>query len=151
MNKYFIIIISLLSATYWCDALAEPKFEDAFAPNQGATALIVRTIDESQKSIRVAAYYFTSRPITEALIAAHRRGVDVKVVMDETNKTNFYSSLKPLLDARIPTRTNSHYAIMHDKFMVIDSSTLELGSFNYTRSAEEKNAENVLVIRDAGQ
>ena len=46
-------------------------------------------------------------------------------------------------------RINSRYAIMHNKFMVLDNSILQLGSFNYTKSAEEKNAENVLVIKDA--
>ena len=44
------------------------------------------------------------------------------------------------------TRINDHYAIMHDKFMVIDGRTIELGSFNYTRAAENNNAENVLVV-----
>jgi len=38
--------------------------------------------------------------------------------------------------------------VMHDKFIIIDQAVLELGSFNYTKAAEEKNAENVLVIRD---
>ena len=40
---------------------------------------------------------------------------------------------------------------MHDKFIVIDDSTLELGSFNYTTAAEKRNAENVLVIHGSGK
>jgi phosphatidylserine/phosphatidylglycerophosphate/cardiolipin synthase-like enzyme len=151
MSKWHLFIIIAYITTIGCNAFAQPQFEDAFAPNQGATALVVKTINESQQSIRVAAYYFSSHPITEALIAAYDRGVDVKVVMDESNKSSFYSSLKPLLDAKVPTRTNNHYAIMHNKFMIIDGITLEIGSFNYTKSAEERNAENVLVIKDAGR
>ena len=48
----------------------------------------------------------------------------------------------------IPLRFNSNYAIMHDKYIIIDDKTVETGSFNYTASAEKRNAENVLVVKD---
>ena len=38
------------------------------------------------------------------------------------------------------------YAIMHDKFMVVDEMTVEEGSFNYTAAAENRNVENVVVL-----
>ena len=52
----------------------------AFSPARGATALVVKTIGEAKHSVRVAAYSFTSKPIAEALLSAHRRGIDVEVV-----------------------------------------------------------------------
>jgi phosphatidylserine/phosphatidylglycerophosphate/cardiolipin synthase-like enzyme len=145
-NKRFYI--SLLAAVFLLDAMpafaSAPALEDAFSPNQGATALVIKTIRTAKKSIHVAAYSFTSRPIAEALTAAHDRGVDVEVVLDKSQRRGKMATY--IAAHGVPTRINSHYSIMHDKFMVIDGKTLELGSFNYTAAAEKKNAENVLVI-----
>jgi phosphatidylserine/phosphatidylglycerophosphate/cardiolipin synthase-like enzyme len=121
--------------------------EDAFSPQQGATDLIVKTIDQAKHSVYVAAYYFTSYPIAQALVEAHRRGVDVRLVMDGHQK--FLRAVDYLASNGIATRMNRRYAIMHDKFMIIDGNTLETGSFNFTRAAEYENAENVLVLRDS--
>ena len=121
--------------------------QDAFSPHQGATELVVKTIEEAKKSVHVATYSFTSRPIAEALVAAHDKGVDVEVVSDKTNENK--KILDYLTAHNIPVRINYRYRIMHDKFMIIDEQTLELGSFNYTYAAEERNAENVLVIHNA--
>lgn len=122
--------------------------DDAFSPHRGATDLIVAAIRAAQGTIRVAAYGFTSRPVAEALVAAHDRGVDVRVVLDM--KANVRQGAGPYVAAHgVPVRLNGHYAILHDKFMAIDGKTLEVGSFNYTASAENRNAENVLVLHDA--
>jgi phosphatidylserine/phosphatidylglycerophosphate/cardiolipin synthase-like enzyme len=132
-------------------AFAQPATEEAFSPHQGATALIVRTIGEAQKSIRVAAYTFTSRTIAEALADAHRGGVNVQVVLNDSERTSRSSVAEWLADNGIPVRFNSRYAIMHDKFLIIDDITLETGSFNFTKAAENQNAENVLVLHDDPQ
>lgn len=118
-----------------------------FSPGN-AESLVVRTIDASQRSIRVAAYSFTSKPIAKALVAASRRGVDVKVVMDKSQRTERYSSATFLANMGIPVSIDSHYAIMHNKFMVVDGATVQTGSFNYTKSAQTRNAENVVVLVD---
>jgi phosphatidylserine/phosphatidylglycerophosphate/cardiolipin synthase-like enzyme len=127
----------------------EARIEDAFSPYQGATALVVRTIGRAHKTVRVAAYLLTSRPIANALIKAERKGVDVKVVIDQRQSDAMGSLAAFLVENGVATRKNGFYANMHDKFMVIDDDILELGSFNYTRTAEEQNAENVLVLHGA--
>lgn len=128
-------------------AADQPAFEDAFSPKQGATQLVIKTIDEAKSSIRVAAYSFTSKPIADALIAAQENGIDVKIVLDkkQNTKSSLYSYM---IENHIPTVLNRRYAIMHDKFIIVDNKILELGSFNYTKAAEDKNAENVLVVHD---
>lgn len=145
----FIIFITFLF--FPVNAQSE-DMQDAFSPRQGATALVVKAIGNAQKSIHVAAYSFTSEPIGSALVAAKARGVDVEVVCDKSD-TGAKTGKEPRYMAAngVPVRINYNYAIMHNKFMVIDGTTLELGSFNYTAAAEYKNAENVLVIHDAGQ
>ena len=141
-----ILLIAFLITSL--PALADSvTLEDAFSPHQGATELVVKIIGEAKKSIHVAAYSFTSKPIADALVAAHDKGVDVEVVLDKSQSKS--RMMKYIKVHGIPTRINYQYAIMHDKFMVIDEKTLELGSFNYTNAAEKKNAENVLVIHGA--
>lgn len=110
--------------------------------------MIQRTIGKAEQSIDVAAYSFTSYKIADALIEAHQRGVDVHVLLDKGQGKRHYRAIEEMQDAGIPIRINSHYAIMHDKYIIIDGKTVETGSFNYTASAERRNAENVIVIKN---
>lgn len=87
-----------------------------------------------------------SKPIAEALLEAHLRGVDVRVVADQKDNQRRYSAAQFLANQGVPVRLNGHYAIHHHKFMVIDGDTLQTGSFNYSAAAATKNAENVLLL-----
>jgi phosphatidylserine/phosphatidylglycerophosphate/cardiolipin synthase-like enzyme len=85
---------------------------------------------------------------------AHKRGVNVEVILDKSQRTQKYSSATFLFNAGIPTRIDAAHAIAHNKVMVIDGETVITGSFNFTKAAEENNAENLLIIHDrklAGQ
>ena len=137
------------------DALVDPASDagaaQAFSPHAKGktdpTALVVKTIASATTDICAAAYSFTSAPIADALLAAQARGVHVRLTLDKSQARGRHLMLTRLQAVNLPVRVNRHYAIMHDKFMVIDERVLQLGSFNYTKSAETKNAENVLVIR----
>jgi phosphatidylserine/phosphatidylglycerophosphate/cardiolipin synthase-like enzyme len=122
--------------------------EVAFSPGRALPA-VVALIAEAQTEILVAAYVVTSKPIAEALRDAYRRGVKVSVVANAGKAAEKYSGLTFLANARVPVRVNSRYAIHHHKFMVVDGRAVETGSFNFTSSAAIRNAENVLILRDA--
>lgn len=126
---------------------AEGTIEVAFSPDGGATAAIVEAIGEARESILVQAFSFTSRPIGQALVKAHERGVEVKVILDKSQSTDRYSSATYLSRHDIPVWIDSRHAIAHNKIMVVDGRTVITGSFNFTRAAEDKNAENVLILR----
>jgi phosphatidylserine/phosphatidylglycerophosphate/cardiolipin synthase-like enzyme len=112
--------------------------------------------NSSTKSLRVAAYSFTSAPVVSALLAAHKRGVEVAVIVDYRN--NFVEgcgdrgackgkhAVGTLVNAGIPVRVIDKYAIFHHKFVLADSKHIELGSFNYSTSAATRNAENAMAI-----
>lgn len=117
-----------------------------FSPGN-AESLVVAIINEARSSIQLAAYSFTSKPVARALIDAKKRGVKVFVVLDKSNRTAKYSAATFLANMRVPVRINSAYAIMHNKFMIVDGTIVETGSFNYTASAAKRNAENVIVLR----
>jgi len=127
---------------------ATGSIEVAFSPRDGATALVVQTIDHAQKFILVQAYSFTSAPIAQALAQAKERGVDVRVILDKSQKTERYTAATYLKNHGIPTWIDSKHAIAHNKVMVIDGTTVITGSLNFTKAAEENNAENVIVLHD---
>jgi hypothetical protein len=120
-----------------------------FSPNGGATDAVVREVNAATQQILVQAYSFTSAPIAKALVEAHKRGVTLLAVLDKSNEAEKYSAATFLVNAGIQTLIDDQHAIAHSKVMVIDSATIITGSFNFTKAAEEKNAENLLVIKDA--
>jgi phosphatidylserine/phosphatidylglycerophosphate/cardiolipin synthase-like enzyme len=125
-----------------------PPVEVHFSPKGGCTDVVVRELDRAQKAILVQAYSFTSAPIAKTLVNAYKRGVDVRVILDESQRTEKYSSADFVAHAGIPVWIDAKHAIAHNKVMVIDGQVVITGSFNFTKAAEEKNAENLLVIRD---
>lgn len=131
-------------------AVAAPSIDVGFSPEGSAQQLVLRTLDDSRESIRLMGYSFTSPEVVKSLIAAKRRGVDVRVVVDDRGNRSRASqaAMNVLVNAGIPLRTNGQYKIMHDKVIITDGQNVELGSFNYTRSAAESNSENALVVRE---
>jgi phosphatidylserine/phosphatidylglycerophosphate/cardiolipin synthase-like enzyme len=120
-----------------------------FSPKGGCTEAVVDALHRATSTVLVQAYSFTSAPIAAALVDAHRRGVQVRVLLDKSQRTEKYSSADFVVHAGIPTAIDDQHAIAHNKIMVIDGKTILTGSFNFTRAAEEHNAENLLVIQDS--
>lgn len=86
--------------------------------------------------------------MVRALIAAKRRGVDVRVVVDDkaSGSKSGLAALNLLANAGIAVRTNGKYAIHHDKYIVTDGLHVQTGSFNYSQAAAQSNSENVIVV-----
>jgi phosphatidylserine/phosphatidylglycerophosphate/cardiolipin synthase-like enzyme len=119
-----------------------------FSPKGGATDAVADALDHATNTVLVQAYSFTSAPIAQALVSAHRRGVKVQVILDHSQRTEKYSEADFLRHNGIPTLIDARHAIAHNKIMIIDAYLVLTGSFNFTRAAEEHNAENLLVIND---
>ena len=145
-----VVPILLLFVLGICQAQALPPIDIHFSPQGGCTEAIVKELDAAKSSVLVQAYSFTSAPIAKALVDAHKRGVKVQVILDKSQKTEKYSSADFMQHAGIPTLIDAKHSIAHNKIMVIDGGVVITGSFNFTKSAEESNAENLLVIRDKG-
>ena len=119
-----------------------------FSPKGGATEAVVNALDQASNSVLVQAYSFTSAPIAKALVDAHRRGIKAQVILDHSQRTEKYSEADFLKHNGIPMLIDAQHAIAHNKVMVIDDCIVLTGSFNFTKAAEEHNAENLLVIND---
>jgi len=147
------LLAAFLAASTPTAQVKQPVWQVCFTPGQDCTTLIVDEISGARASILVQAYSFTSVPILSALKAAHARGVDVEVIVDQTSAKvsksgSHYSAATYLTNAGIPVWVDIHVSIAHNKVMVLDGATVITGSFNFTAAAQHHNAENLLVIRD---
>jgi phosphatidylserine/phosphatidylglycerophosphate/cardiolipin synthase-like enzyme len=147
------VAVLMVLATPWTEAPPPPPppppaLEARFSPGGHCSAAIVTELAAARRSVRVLAYSFTSAPIATALIEAKQRGVDVRAVLDESNRTDRRSRAGWLEAAGIPVAYDDREPIMHMKVIVIDGQTVLTGSYNLSVQAE-RNAEDLVTIRDA--
>jgi phosphatidylserine/phosphatidylglycerophosphate/cardiolipin synthase-like enzyme len=131
---------------------AQGTLQAAFAPWDDIEGLILTSLESAKKQVLVQAYLLTSKKIANALIAAHRRGVDVRVLVDAEQLVNDESSkASDLVAAGVPVWSETKYQHAHDKIIVIDATMRDpiviTGSYNFTWSAQHRNSENILIAR----
>jgi len=143
----FIWISLIVSSTYaQTPAQTAPQIKVLFSPQDNCAQEIVSEIDKAKDYVYVAMYFFTSRPIAQALIKAKDRGVDVKVCLDKEQPHYEYTKCKFLENQGINIKLISGSGIMHNKFCIVDDYITITGSYNWTASADLKNDENLLII-----
>jgi phosphatidylserine/phosphatidylglycerophosphate/cardiolipin synthase-like enzyme len=148
--------LAFFAAASW----AEMMVQACFSPQGKCSEHIVREIDKAQKELLVAVYAFTSEDLARAVVQARKRGVTVQIVLDrefdaanERSQGKFLESQKIALrriSGMKPAVPEKDAGLMHQKFSVIDRKTVLTGSYNWTRSADNSNDENLLLFRDAG-
>ncbi len=145
--KYFLIALTLiLNFSFSLVVNADTKVY--FSPDGGCQEAVVNEINNAQKSIDIAMYSFTSRPIAQALVDAKNRQVKIRIVLDKAQKNERYSKSRYLISKGIDIKYHLGGGLMHNKFSVIDGQEVLTGSFNWTASADKRNEENLLVIND---
>lgn len=110
----------------------------------GVDGPLVKVIDNAKLSIDVAAYSLSLNSVRFALINAHKRGVQVRMVMESGNMDR--SDPQALIEAGIPIVGDNSDGLMHDKFMVIDRSEVWLGSMNFTDSGTYDDNNHLMRI-----
>jgi len=145
MMKYFL---SGLIFFFVCSPSVYAGTEVYFSPNGGCQAAVLSEIGKASKSIDIAMYSITSREIAQAVVKAKERKVSVRIVLDRSQINEHFSKSKYLISKGLDVKFHIGPGLMHDKFAVIDGRALLTGSFNWTASAEKKNAENLLLIKD---
>ena len=143
-------VLCVAAVTAGCDRPASiPQgVQVYFSPRGGATEAVVRAFDHATNAILIQAYSFTSAPIAQALVSAKRRGVEVRVLLDSAQRSDKYSEADFLKNNDILTLIDARHGIAHNKIAIVDGYLILTGSFNFTKAAEEKNAENLLVLND---
>ena len=129
--------------------LSNSTYSLCFTPAKHCTNQITKAINQAQKQILLQSLSFTSYPIAKALKAAQKRGVVVKILLDRRELDDKFSMLKYCRKYGMDVLIDYLPAIAHNKVIIIDDAVVVTGSFNFTKSADVRNAENVLIIKDA--
>ncbi|MDT8287490.1 MAG: phospholipase D-like domain-containing protein, partial [Elusimicrobiales bacterium] len=120
----------------------------AFSPRGGTEAAIIKAIGAAGSEIKIAMFTLTSEPIMSALVRASARGVNVKLLHNAGSSFPFFQdALKSRFDLRF-SKGRTERGQMHNKFAVLDGRLLINGAFNWSATAEDKNAENTVLIME---
>lgn len=125
------------------------QVENYFAPEDKVGEKVIAQVRQAQKSIRFLAFSFTHDGIGQALMEKFKAGMKVQGVFEKRQADEKYSEFGPMRDMGMDVLTDGNPYIMHHKVFIIDDQTVILGSFNFSRNADESNDENVLIIRNS--
>ncbi len=158
-RRTLLITVGLMLIAVLCVTAAsqvqDSNIQVLFSLVDSPQAAIVRALDGAGQTVHIAMYYFTDAKLAEAVVRAHQRGVQTYVYLDKSqvvyldkSQVNQQSAqARYLAERSVPVRISSNSAIMHNKFAIIDGSTVITGSYNWTKSAYQRNDENLLIIR----
>ena len=143
-----IIIAGVLMLFLFLSGAAFSETRVFFSPNGGCTDAIVKAISQSQKTIDIMMYSFSSRPIAQELVLAKDRGIKNRILLDRAQEKQKYSKSRYFIQRGFDVRYDTGSGLMHNKVGIIDGQLLVTGSFNWTAQAEKFNAENLLLLTD---
>jgi phosphatidylserine/phosphatidylglycerophosphate/cardiolipin synthase-like enzyme len=127
--------------------IAGNEVEVYFSPDDGVSARLVDLLNYAEDSIHFLAFSFTSDDLGAAIRTKSREGVVVAGIMDDDQiLTNQGTEFDPFRAARLDVYKDQNRGSMHHKVIIIDSEIVITGSYNFSRSAEERNDENVLIF-----
>ncbi len=127
------------------------QVEVYFSPDDDVEDHIDEILRRAEKSIDFMVYSFTSDVLSETMLARAKTGVQVRGVMEKDQASNPGSDNERLRNAGLDVRLDGNPRNMHHKVIIIDDSIVITGSYNFSRSAEEHNDENVVILYDVSE
>ena len=127
---------------------AEGTLEVHFSPGETCLGAILDQLEDARRSIDVCVFTITDDRIARALLAAHERGIKLRVITDNDKANDEGSDVWKLERAGIPVRVDRTEWHMHHKFAVFDGRIALTGSYNWTRGAARNNEENLVLCED---
>lgn len=126
------------------------KITILFSPqDKGITNNVIPLVNSAKNEIYMPAFLITHKGLTNALINAHRRGVNVRLILDATSTNTRNSTLMALRSGGIPVKVENYAGKMHSKVIIIDKKYVITGSTNFSNSGENKNDENMVIIENS--
>jgi phosphatidylserine/phosphatidylglycerophosphate/cardiolipin synthase-like enzyme len=123
------------------------RVDTYFSPDDHVLNALYNLLSESQKSIYFLAFSFTSNELGEIVRTKVADGLDVKGVMDEEQiASNTGTEFDPFRQAGLDVRIDGNAGQMHHKVFIVDGKIVAFGSYNFSKSAEEKNDENIIIV-----
>ena len=125
------------------------RVETLFSPDDGVESHLLDILNNAQESIYFLAFSFTSDSLGDAIRAQAANGLTVAGVMEEQQvKSNIGTEYDPFVHAGLDVNVDGNEGQMHHKTMIVDDEIVITGSYNFTRSAEERNDENLVIFHN---
>jgi phosphatidylserine/phosphatidylglycerophosphate/cardiolipin synthase-like enzyme len=121
--------------------------ENYFSPIDDVMDKLIKNVLGAKKSVHYMIYTFTDEDLVSAMIAQARAGLDVQGVIE--GRCTSPGALASLFNAKQVVKIDGNPYTMHHKVIIIDHETVITGSFNFTRSANTVNDENVIMIHNS--
>ena len=118
-----------------------------FSPGGDTISPLVKEIKSAEQSIHFMAFSFTHDALGNAMRDRFKSGIDVRGVFEERQANNEYSEYKAMKKAGLSVVLDKNRGAMHHKVIVIDRETVITGSYNFSKNAEKRNNENLLIIK----
>ncbi len=134
--------------------VAGSRVETYFSPEDLPIPAIIRLLDGAKERIEIMCFVFSSKEISDAVIKAHKRGVKVRVLLDNAfsldSVTKRWESVpyKELRAAGVEVKFDDERSKLHHKVIIVDGRSVMTGSFNLSTSAAQDNDENVVILHD---
>lgn len=127
---------------------SNPKSDAFFSPGDSCRNVIIDQIRYSVNRINICVFTISDDTITNAILEAHKRGREIKIITDNDKSLDMGSDIELLAKEGVQVKMDSTPNHMHHKFMVVDDTSLITGSYNWTVSAARYNHENVLLTKE---
>jgi phosphatidylserine/phosphatidylglycerophosphate/cardiolipin synthase-like enzyme len=128
----------------------QTRVEACFSPGAACPHRLRGLFQSARRTVDVCVFTITDDRISDAILAAHQRGVRVRIVTDNDKAWDAGSDIQRLSAAGVSVRIDVSEFHMHHKFALFDGDLLVTGSYNWTRSAADSNEENFVVLEHAG-
>lgn len=150
----------LVNAPSWLCSTKTGVCQAFFSPHDDVKKILLDLISREQKSIKMTTFIFTDKDIANAVITAQKRGIHIEVIADGGGANDRFSKIPFLQKEGVnvliykPQGSDGIFSdIMHHKFIIFEKNINEkpllwTGSFNFTKSANMRNQENVVVLDD---
>jgi len=127
--------------------MTKPYVSTYFSPDRGAAQQVVGFIDHCTSTLDIAVYSLTHNDIAEAIARAYSRGVVIRVLTDHLMAMQKGSDDEKLKAIGVDVRKDTQDGALHHKFCIGDGKAVITGSFNWSVNADERNAENFVIVR----
>jgi mitochondrial cardiolipin hydrolase len=116
-----------------------------FSPGTDCLNAITRSLKNAKKKARICVFTISDNRIVDAIKEMQLNGIDIKIISDNDKRYDMGNDIDYIAGLGIEVKLDTTHAHMHHKFAVIDDKLTITGSYNWTRSAEQKNYENILL------
>ncbi|UTW66470.1 DUF1669 domain-containing protein [bacterium SCSIO 12643] len=116
-----------------------------FSPGSECKNAIIHHIQQARSNLKICLFTISDNDISSEIVDAHLRGINVQIITDDQKMYDMGSDIRLFRKRNIPIKVDCHYGHMHHKFCIIDNEHVITGSYNWTKSAEDRNYENIII------